>query len=55
MKPWSTLGMALLVVGGVVLSLAQYANDSPAQAKAGWVTLFDGSNLDNWSPIGTAN
>jgi len=55
MKPWSTAGMALLVVGGVVLSLAQYANDSAAQAKAGWVTLFDGKNLDNWSPIGTAN
>jgi hypothetical protein len=55
MKPWSTLGMALLLAGGVVLSLAQYANDSTAQAKAGWVTLFDGENLDNWSPIGTAN
>jgi hypothetical protein len=38
-----------------VLSLAQYADDSAAQAKAGWVTLFDGKNLDNWSPIGTAN
>src|ERR1700684_3529136 len=55
MKPWSTLGMALLVAGGVMLSLAQYADDSTAQAKAGWVTLFDGTNLDNWSPIGTAN
>ena len=26
-----------------------------AAADAGWVTLFDGKNLDNWSPIGTAN
>jgi hypothetical protein len=22
---------------------------------AGWITLFDGKNLDNWKPIGTAN
>jgi hypothetical protein len=26
-----------------------------AQAETGWVTLFDGTNLDNWSPIGTAS
>jgi hypothetical protein len=55
MKPWSTLGMALLVAGGAVLSLAQYGADSAARAEAGWVTLFDGKDLGNWSPIGTAN
>jgi len=27
----------------------------PARPGAGWITLFDGKNLDNWSPIGTAN
>lgn len=26
-----------------------------ARAEDGWVTLFDGKTLDNWSPIGTAN
>jgi hypothetical protein len=55
MKPWSALGLALLILGGAVLSVAQYAGDSTAQAEAGWTTLFDGKNLDNWSPIGTAN
>lgn len=25
------------------------------QADAGWITLFDGSNLDNWDRIGNAN
>jgi hypothetical protein len=25
------------------------------QASAGWTTLFDGSSLDNWNPIGDAN
>ena len=55
MKHWSALGMALLILGGAVLSVAQYAGGSVAQAEAGWTTLFDGKNLDNWSPIGTAN
>jgi hypothetical protein len=32
-----------------------FARYSEAAADAGWVTLFDGKNLDNWSPIGTAN
>ena len=54
MRPCSAIGIALLVVGTVAISLSQYSN-GVAQAKAGWVTLFDGKNLDNWSPIGTAN
>jgi Domain of Unknown Function (DUF1080) len=32
-----------------------HAQQASGQADAGWVTLFDGSNLDNWSPIGDAN
>jgi hypothetical protein len=47
--------VAALIVGAVVLSITQYSNEAAAQADAGWVTLFDGTNLDNWSPIGTAN
>jgi Domain of Unknown Function (DUF1080) len=54
MKRWSAIGAALLAVGAVALALSQYS-DGVAQAKPGWVTLFDGSSLDNWSPIGTAN
>src|ERR1700691_5931889 len=54
MKRWSAIGIGLLVVGIVAISLSQYSN-GVAQAEAGWVTLFDGKNLDNWSPIGTAN
>jgi hypothetical protein len=27
----------------------------PASSEAGWVTLFDGKNLDHWTPIGDAN
>ena len=54
MKRWSAIGTGLLVVGIVAISLSQYSN-GVAQADAGWVTLFDGKNLDNWSPIGTAN
>jgi hypothetical protein len=54
MKRWSAIGIGLLVVGIVAVSLSQHSN-GVAQADAGWVTLFDGKNLDNWSPIGTAN
>jgi 3-keto-disaccharide hydrolase len=54
MKRWSAIGIGLLVVGIVAISLSQYSN-GVAQAEAGWVTLFDGKNLDNWSPIGAAN
>jgi hypothetical protein len=34
--------------------LSQQARLAAAE-DAGWVTLFDGTNLDNWNPIGTAN
>jgi hypothetical protein len=43
-----------LIVGAAALSLAQYSFEAMAQTDAGWVTLFDGKNLDNWNPIGTA-
>ena len=39
-----------LVAIGVVASPAV-----PASAQAGWTTLFDGSTLDGWNPIGDAN
>jgi hypothetical protein len=43
---------ALLAVGFGLL-LTQYSRNT--RADEGWVTLFDGTSLDNWSPIGTAN
>ena len=36
-----------------VIALALFALS--AQASAGWVTLFDGKNLNNFNQIGTAN
>jgi hypothetical protein len=39
-----------LVAIGLVASPAV-----PASAQAGWTTLFDGSTLDGWNPIGDAN
>src|SRR5580693_460935 len=32
-----------------------YSHQSFGQTGAGWVTLFDGKNLDNWNQIGDAN
>jgi hypothetical protein len=53
MKRWSAIAAAVFVVGLVALALPQAPQQAAAQG-AGWVTLFDGKNLDNWSPIGTA-
>ncbi len=52
MKRWSTISLGLLFVGFTSVWHAQQAS---GQANAGWVTLFDGKNLDNWTPIGDAN
>jgi hypothetical protein len=40
-----------------ILALVEYISTLQAsgQTDAGWVTLFDGKNLDNWSKIGDAN
>src|SRR5580692_9922797 len=42
--------IALLLVGFAALSYAPQAS-----SETGWVTLFDGKNLDHFSPIGNAN
>jgi hypothetical protein len=54
MKRRDVLKAGLFSIGGAALALARI-DSAAAQADAGWVTLFDGTNLDNWSPIGTAN
>ena len=52
MKRLSVVTMGLLVIGLTVSGCSQQMS---GQADAGWITLFDGSNLDNWNPIGNAN
>jgi hypothetical protein len=52
MKRLSTIAVALLFIACGALWHSQQAS---SQADAGWVTLFDGSSLDNWSQIGDAN
>src|ERR1700690_1931863 len=42
--------IALLLVGFAALSYSPLAS-----SETGWVTLFDGKNLDNFDQIGTAN
>src|SRR5262245_3405198 len=37
------------------LPLLARLNEAAAQAPGGWVTLFDGKNLDNFNAIGNAN
>jgi Domain of Unknown Function (DUF1080) len=59
MKRWAKLGASLLsalvIVCGAGLLLSQTSQYAAAENHSGWVVLFDGNNLDNWSPIGTAN
>jgi hypothetical protein len=52
MKRWTGVTIALVFAAGTALWHSQQAS---GQADAGWVTLFDGSNLDNWTAIGDAN
>jgi len=44
-----TVMLSLVVIGLVALSPASVS------AQGGWTTLFDGSTLDGWNPIGNAN
>jgi len=52
MKRWSAFTLALMFVGFTALWQSRQAS---GQADAGWVALFDGTNLDNWNQIGDAN
>jgi Domain of Unknown Function (DUF1080) len=52
MKRWSVVSIALLLFGFAAFSHLQQAF---GQAEVGWITLFDGKNLDNWNKIGDAN
>jgi hypothetical protein len=48
----SIVGAALLLAGVAAFPLAHQAS---GQTDAGWVTLFDGKNLDNFNKVGNAN
>ena len=46
---------SMLVLGMCVVGLVSVAPVQDASAQGGWTTLFDGSNLDSFNPIGDAN
>ena len=52
MKRLSALAMGLLLIG---FTAFWHSQEASGQATTGWVTLFDGSNLNEWDPIGNAN
>jgi hypothetical protein len=52
MKRWSTVGIALLLAAFAAFASAQRTS---AGTDAGWISLFDGKNLDNFNQVGNAN
>jgi len=51
MKRWSVIAAALFVAAAA----SWHAQQASGQTDAGWITLFDGKNLDAFNPIGDAN
>jgi hypothetical protein len=52
MKRGYLTGLGLMCVG---LAALWHAQDASGQASGGWVTLFDGKNMDQWDKVGDAN
>jgi hypothetical protein len=52
MKRWPTVGIALLLAAFAAFASAQRTS---AGTDAGWISLFDGKNLDNFNQVGNAN
>jgi Domain of Unknown Function (DUF1080) len=48
----SAIAVGLLIIGLSAFGCSQRVS---RDADAGWITLFDGSNLDNWNRTGNAN
>jgi len=46
------IALGLLLAGAAAFGLSHQA---AAQAGAGWVQLFNGQNIANWTPVGDAN
>ncbi len=51
MTRWATLAIALLFSA---IAAVQYTGTAFGQAGGGWITLFDGKNLDQWQGDGNA-
>jgi len=47
----------IIIIGLLVMGLTASGcvHRSAGQADAGWIALFDGSNLDQWNRVGNAN
>ena len=52
MKHFLVSALGLIMMGFIVYSCVHQPS---GQANSGWVTLLDGSNLDNWTRTGNAN
>ena len=52
MKRLSVIGLGLMIMSSIIYGCVHQPS---GQADAGWVTLLDGSNLDNWTRTGNAN
>jgi hypothetical protein len=52
MKRWHAIALGLLAIAFTDLWQPHQAS---GQGGAGWITLFDGTKLDNWNQIGDAN
>ena len=52
MKRRSVVVMSLLLVGFAVFC---HVHEASGQGSGGWITLFDGKNLDHWNRLGEAN
>src|SRR4051794_20081216 len=57
LSPFSAAGGSMKYFAGFVVALALAGGAGAQQGKqaAGWTVLFNGTNLDNWTPIGNAN
>jgi Domain of Unknown Function (DUF1080) len=51
MKRLSAVTISLMLIGVAIWS----SRPASSQADAGWITLFDGTNLNNWNQVGDAN
>jgi len=51
MQRWATFAFGLIAIG---LGALTYSQQAASQAES-WTVLFDGKNLDNFTPIGDAN
>ena len=51
MQRWATFAFGLIAIG---LGALTYSQQAAGQAES-WTVLFDGKNLDNFTPIGDAN